>query len=156
MIELAQSRGIIVHVSFFDGACSMQPRASWRDSWWNIDNQKVNYYGNLDLDRNNNVDADGEFYRLSDFNDDTGVGYYQRRLIAKIIEEFDQYNNVMYEVGNETYGAPANCQECGHYVRSNPDKSSGDDQPGLPDRQSLPSSTGTRITMAQTGTLRHR
>ena len=111
LIELAHSRGIIVHVSFFDGACSMQPRASWRDSWWNINNQKVNYYGNLDLDRNNNVDADGEFYRLSDFNDNTGVGYYQRRLIAKIIEEFDQYNNVMYEVGNETYGAPANWLE---------------------------------------------
>ena len=113
LIADAEAKGIIVHVAFFDGACSMQASkySSWNDSFWNIDNQKQSYFGDLDKNGNGKADEDGEFYQKTAFDADTGVGYYQRRLIAKTITELDGFTNVMYEVGNETFGAPANWLE---------------------------------------------
>jgi chitodextrinase len=108
--ELARQKGIIVHVAFFDGVGLRGGSYAyrWAGSAWNINNQTRNFFGNLDVNGNGNADENGEFYRLTDFNNNAGVGYYQRRVIDKAIAETAAYDNVFYEVGNELLGAPSN------------------------------------------------
>ena len=107
--DLARQKGMVVHIALFDGVGlrggSLQYR--WRGSYWNIDNQTRNFFGDLDKDNDGSADEDGEFYRLSDFNNNMGVGKYQRKLIDKATAETSQYENVFYEVGNELFGGPA-------------------------------------------------
>src|SRR5882672_2380203 len=93
---LAQQNGVIVHVAFFDGVeLRGQGGASYgyNNSYWNPGNQTSAFYPAGDYS-----DTPGGFYRLSDFNSDTGVGHYQRLLIAKAITETAAYNNVLYEI----------------------------------------------------------
>jgi len=100
---LAQQNGVIVHVAFFDGVeLRGQGGASYgyNNSYWNPGNQTSAFYPTGDYS-----DTPGGFYRLSDFNSDTGVGHYQRLLIAKAITETAAYNNVLYEIGNELLGS---------------------------------------------------
>lgn len=107
--ELARQNGMLVHIAFFDGVdlrpCSEAYR--WSNSYWNIDNQVRNFYGDLDTDNDCNVDEHSDFYRTTDFQNNTGVGYYQRALIDKTIAETAGYDNVFYEIGNELLSSPA-------------------------------------------------
>ena len=107
--DLARQKGMLVHVSIFDG---VDIRAGnefyrWFGSFWNIDNQVRNFYGDLDRNNNGNADQNGDFYRTTDFNKNTGVGKYQRLVIDKTIAETASFNNVFFEVGNELFGAPS-------------------------------------------------
>ena len=143
-VAYAGSKGIIVHVCFFDGALSLQAVNSWKYTFWNIDNQTESFYGDLDIDNNEITDKEGEFWRLGDFNSNTGVGYYQRLLIAKTISELDSYGNVMYELGNETYYAPTDWIEAAlTYARSLTNKPV---TVNLHDAQTTPSSPGSYAT----------
>lgn len=108
-VNYAGQKGIMVHISIFDGVSIRSGNYAyrWVGSFWNVNNQTQNFYGNLDTDGNGSVDQDGEFYRLDDFNNNTGVGYYQRKLIDKAISELSGYDNVFFEVGNELDGSSA-------------------------------------------------
>jgi len=107
-IDLARQKGIFFHVPIFDG---VNIRAGggewwrWGGSFWKIDNQTGNFFGDIDTNGNGSADENGEFYRLTDFNNNTGIGYYQRRLIDKTIAETAGYDNVFFEVGNELLGS---------------------------------------------------
>jgi hypothetical protein len=103
---LAQQNGVIVHVAFFDGVeLRGQGGAAYgyNNSFWNPANQTAAFYPAGDYS-----DTAGGFYRLTDFNSDTGVGHYQRLLIAKAITETAAYTNVLYEIGNELLGSDVN------------------------------------------------
>src|SRR6185295_17567955 len=50
-------------------------------------------------------DAPGAFYRINDFNNNTGIGYYQRAFIDKVIATTAGFDNVMLEIGNELGGS---------------------------------------------------
>lgn len=109
--QYAQDRGVLLHVSLFDGVDirAGEEAYRWNNSYWNRDNQVRDFFGDLDSNNDDDTDQPGEFYRLEDFELDTGVGYYQRRLIDKAIATVQQAEceaNVLYEVGNELYGAP--------------------------------------------------
>ncbi|XZE20835.1 putative collagen-binding domain-containing protein [Pirellulaceae bacterium SH449] len=107
--ELAREKGVFVHVSFFDGVALRGGTEAyrWAGSCWNVNNQTRNFFGTLDSNVNGDADEDGEFYRLDDFINNTGVGHYQRRLIEKTLAETSAYDNVFYEIGNELIGAPS-------------------------------------------------
>ena len=107
--ELARQKGMLVHISIFDGVDIRAGGGWWRwgGSFWNIDNHARNFFGDLDTNNNGNVDQNGDFYRVNDFNNNTGIGKYQRRLIDKAIAETAAYDNVFFEVGNELFGAPS-------------------------------------------------
>jgi hypothetical protein len=97
--QLAKDKGMIVHVSIFDGVeLRDQGGASYgyNNSFWNPNNQDKAYYPSGSYG-----DCGGCFYRLSDFNNNTGIGYYQRKLIDKTCTELASYDNVFFEVGNE-------------------------------------------------------
>ena len=79
----------------------------WTNSFWNRDNQVRDFFGDLDIDNDNTADEDGNFWRAADFINNTGVGVYQRKMIDKTIAEVGSYDNVMFELGNETFGANA-------------------------------------------------
>ena len=106
-VQNAAKKGVIVHVAFFDGVDIRggKQQYRWVGSFWNIDNQTRNFFGDLDKKNNSNADAYGEFYRTTDFRNNTGVGKYQRLLIDKTIATVDGFDNVYYEVGNELFGA---------------------------------------------------
>ena len=105
--NLARQKGMLVHVAFFDGVDIRPGNGWWRwgGSFWNIDNQVGNFFGDIDTNNNGNADQNGDFYRVNDFNNNTGVGKYQRLVIDKAIAETASYNNVFFEVGNELFGA---------------------------------------------------
>lgn len=107
--ELARQHGITAHICFFDGVELRGGSAAyrWANSFWNINNQVRNFYGNLDSNGDGGAEQNGEFYRVADFTGNTGVGYYQRRLIDKTIAETAEYANVFYEIGNELLSSPA-------------------------------------------------
>ena len=100
---LAQKNGVYVHIAIFDGPNIRSEKLSYRynNSFWNPSNQSKKFYNDPDSNSNGNIDEKGEFYQLSAFNKNTGIGYYQRKLINKVIVETSAYDNVFYEIGNE-------------------------------------------------------
>src|SRR2546421_7789984 len=95
---LAQQNGVIAHIAIFDGVeLRGQGGAAYgyNNSFWNPANQSAVFYPAGDYS-----DTPGGFYRLSDFTNNTGIGFYQRQLIAKTITETLAYSNVFYEIGN--------------------------------------------------------
>lgn len=108
-IELAAQHGIQVHVAIFDGVDIRGGSQSyrWANSYWNIDNQVRDFFGDLDVNNDGNADRNGEFYRTAEFTGDVGVGRYQRRVIEKAIVETAGYDNVFFEIGNELLSSPA-------------------------------------------------
>jgi len=106
--DLARQNGMFLHVAFFDGVDIRAGSEAyrWVGSYWNIDNQiPGGFFGDLDANNNGSADQHGEFYNLSDFQNNTGVGFYQRKLIDKAISETSGFGNVFYEVGNELISA---------------------------------------------------
>ncbi|HCY17918.1 MAG: hypothetical protein UR62_C0012G0039 [Candidatus Nomurabacteria bacterium GW2011_GWF2_35_12] len=106
-LDLAKQKGLIVHITIFDAVDFRGGSEDyrWVNSYWNVDNQKQSYYGDLDINNNGYADQAGEFYRVSDFNNNVGVGKYQRKFIDKVIQETGNYDNVFYEIGNELLGS---------------------------------------------------
>ncbi len=107
LCQRAQEKGMLIHIAIFDGVGLRKGTEWWRwdNSFWNRDNQVGDFFGDLDQDRDGNADEDGDFYRVNDFNNGTGVGKYQRRVIDKAISETAAFSNVFFEVGNELFGA---------------------------------------------------
>ncbi|MGH7972497.1 MAG: hypothetical protein ACREIC_27605, partial [Limisphaerales bacterium] len=104
--SLAQKNRVIVNISFFDGVeLRSQKGASYgyNNSFWNPKNQASSFYPAGDYS-----DRPDAFYRLSDFTNNTGIGKYQRMVIAQAISQTAGFNNVMFEVSNEPLGADAN------------------------------------------------
>lgn len=104
--QYAATKGVNLHISIFDGwSIKSQKPLSWPGSPWNIDNQMRDYYGDLNQDNGAGVDEMGEFYNVSDFVNNTGVGYYQKKLIDKVVSDLSNFDNIFYEVGNELLGS---------------------------------------------------
>ena len=104
--SLAQQNGMIVHISFFDGVeLRSQGGASYgyNNSFWNPNNQALAFYPAGDYS-----DSPGAFYRLNDFTNNTGIGKYQRMVIAQAVSQTAGFSNVMFEASNEPLGADAN------------------------------------------------
>ncbi len=104
--DLARANGVIVHIAFFDGVeLRSQGGAAYgyNNSFWNPSNHTSSFYPTGDYS-----DWPGAFYRLNEFNSNTGIGYYQRRVIDKTLAETFGYDNVFYEVGNELLSADQN------------------------------------------------
>ena len=108
-VELAKKHNVVVHICLFDAVDFRPGDSSWRwpNSYWNVKNQVRDFYGDLDIGKHDHADYDGGFYRVKDFIDNTGVGYYQRKLIDKALAETADYDNVFYEIGNELLGSRA-------------------------------------------------
>ena len=124
-VEYAAARGFIAHVCIFDGYDISKGTYAyqWPGSFWNRDNQTTNFFGDLDIDNDNNADEDGNFWRAGDFNNNFGVGVYQRRVIDKAIAEVGSYDNVMFELGNETFGASTTVRNAMiNYIRTKTSK----------------------------------
>jgi hypothetical protein len=103
---LAQQNGVVIHIAVFDGVeLRSQGGAAYgyNNSFWNPANQTSAFYPAGDYS-----DTPGGFYRLADFNNNTGIGFYQKQLIAKTISETAAYSNVFYEIGNELLGSDVN------------------------------------------------
>jgi len=100
---LARKNGVLVHISLFDGADIRGGREAYRyvNSFWNPKNQTRDFYPDPDGNGNGNIDEDGEFYQTDAFNGNREIGYYQRRLIDKALNETVTFDNVLYEIGNE-------------------------------------------------------
>ncbi len=122
--QYAQNKGVNLHIAIFDGiGFEDQERWSWPNSYWNIDNQTRDFYGDLNTDGDDGIDEMDEFYRLSDFVNNTGVGFYQKKLIDKAISELSSCNNVFFEVGNELMGSNTQWNfEVIRYIQSQTDK----------------------------------
>jgi hypothetical protein len=105
-VEYAAARSVIVHICLFDGVDIRGGSEAyrWTNSYWNIDNQSRNFFGDLDVNNDGSADQDGDFWRATDFTNNTGVGVYQRKLIDKAVTELAGYDNVFFEIGNETFG----------------------------------------------------
>ena len=101
--RLARDKGVIAHISIFDGVELRGGSEAYRynNSFWKPSNQTKTFYSDPDTNGNDNIDERNEFYRLSDFNNNTGLGFYQRKIIDKAISETAAYDNVFYEIGNE-------------------------------------------------------
>lgn len=89
----AQKAGYIVHLTFFNSS-------TLDSSYWNPDNQTRSFYN-----------YSGGFFNTNAFKSNTGIGFYQRRFIDKILAETSNFSNVFYEVGNESYNAPKEWEE---------------------------------------------
>ena len=101
--QLAKDNGVIVHISIFDGVDIRGGNISFRyaNSFWKPSNQSKKFYTDPDSNGNGYIDDNGEFYQVSAFNKNTGIGNYQRKLIDKVIAETSAFDNVFYEIGNE-------------------------------------------------------
>lgn len=108
MCQYSKGRGVYLHIAFFDGVDIRKGNKwfRWVNSFWNIDNQTEDFYGDLDTNGDSNTNVAGEFYNTDDFINKLGVGKYQAKLIEKTISETSAFDNVFYEVGNEVWGAP--------------------------------------------------
>ncbi|MDO8589494.1 MAG: sugar-binding protein [Armatimonadota bacterium] len=106
--QFAKANGVIIHFGFFDGV-SMRTQGGasygYSGSFWNPANQTASFYPNPDFNGNGQIDDNGEFYQTTNFNNNTGIGYYQRALIDKGCSELAAYDNVFLEVGNELLGS---------------------------------------------------
>ena len=105
--ELAKKNNFIIHICLFDGVDYRPGDSSWRwpNSFWNVKNQVRDFYGDLDITKSGHADRDKHFYRVKDFVNNTGVGYYQRKLIDKAIAETAKCDNIFFEIGNELLGS---------------------------------------------------
>jgi hypothetical protein len=129
IIQYATNKKINVHLSIFDGVNISYGRGEndtgpgqctdpftgsfyrWCNSAWNLDNQTRSFFGQIDKTPLGGTGFDGDFYQYkTDSNgkpylDSTPgtLNFYQRKVIAEIINKTRQYNNVFYEVGNEMY-----------------------------------------------------
>ncbi len=101
--KLAKEHGVFLHVCFFDGVDIRggDEQHRWINSYWNVKNQTRDFFGDLDTSGDGNTDERGEFYRVDDFRNNTGVGVYQRRIIDRAIELTKGFDNVFFEIGNE-------------------------------------------------------
>ena len=61
----AAENDVVLHVAIFDGVAirSGADAFRWRNSFWNIDKQARNYYGDADINSNGTADENNEFYR---------------------------------------------------------------------------------------------
>lgn len=103
-IENAASHGIFMHLTVFDGYGISDPNPAtyhWSNSDWNVDNHYGSYYNDVDTNSDGDASDSNEFCDTSAFQNSTGIGYYQKRLVDKFIAETGGDNNVFYEVGNE-------------------------------------------------------
>lgn len=124
-LNYAKDKGIYVHVGIFDGVNIRGGKGWWRynNSYWNQDNQTKNFYGQIDANGNGNADEDGEFYQKASFDKDTGIGFYQKKLIDKAISELSSFDNVFYEIGNELSGSKTGWnEEVIRYVKARTNK----------------------------------
>lgn len=118
---MSRTHGVVLHVCLFDGVDFRggKEQHRWINSFWNVKNQTRNFYGDLDLDHDGNADVAGEFYRLADFKNNTGVGKYQRKVIDKALAVIAPYDNVFLEIGNELMDSPADWNDAvAAYVRT--------------------------------------
>lgn len=122
--QYAASKGVNMHIAiFFGNGFEHQQHWSWPNNYWNVKNQVRDFYGDLDTDRDGGIDEMNEFYRTADFVNNTGVGFYQKKLIDKIVAEMAPYQNVFFEVGNELMGGSELWNyEVIKYLRSKTDK----------------------------------
>ena len=113
ILEYAESRNIVVHVAVFDGVdMRAGPQAyRWTNSYWNVDNQSQSFFGDLDYNNNGSADQQGEFYQHEGFNSSSAngsnaqrLGYYQKRMIERAVNQASAYDNVFFEIGNELFG----------------------------------------------------
>jgi hypothetical protein len=108
-IAYAEARDVLIHLAFFDGVDIKAGSEVYRysHSYWNVANQTSSFYGDVDYNANGDIEESGEFYQTTAFTNGTGIGQYQKALIAKTITEVDGYSNVFYEIGNELSNAPS-------------------------------------------------
>ncbi len=128
----ARENGVILHVAIFDGVTLRAGLQAyrWGNSQWNIDNHGRNFFGDIDTNGNGSADQDYEFYKPSAFDSSSYSGsnpeklsYYQKRLIDKAISTLNQYDNVLFEVGNETLGASSDwLSQVIRYAKTKTDK----------------------------------
>jgi len=108
--ELAHHKGVIVHISLFDGV-ELRPQGGaqfgYSNSFWNPANQVRQYYPDPDLNHDGGIEQNREFYQLDAFESSTGLGYYQKKLIDKAMAETRGDTNVFFEVGNELLSSPS-------------------------------------------------
>jgi hypothetical protein len=121
----ARNDNVLLHVGLFDSVTINAGSESyrWNNSYWNVNNQTTSFYGDLDLDSDGRADEDGEFYNTTAFINGTGVGAYQKALIDKSVSELSDYENVFFEVGNESYNASKAWHDAVvAYIRTKTDK----------------------------------
>jgi hypothetical protein len=109
--NLARRNGFIVHVSIFDGVELRKQGGAdygYANSFWNPRNQAKTFYSDPDLNRNGQIDDGREFYQITEFDQNRGIGYYQKKLIDKTVAELASCDNVFYEVGNELLSSDGN------------------------------------------------
>ena len=132
--ELARQNGMLMHLALFDGVGLRAGNGNvfrWANSYWKLSNQVRNFYGNI---ADTDADQVGAFYRLDDFNNNVGLGFYQRKLIDKLLVETAEYENVFYQIGNELFKAPKSWnQALTDYIRSKTDKAITMNGAGLAD-----------------------
>ena len=107
---LAQRDGVMVMVSLFDGVEIRQNGGAaygYANSFWNPANQSAGFYPDPDSNHNGQIDDPGEFYQTAAFTASTGLGKYQRLLIARAVAQTAAFTNVCFEVGNELGGSDA-------------------------------------------------
>jgi hypothetical protein len=105
---LARKNGVFVHLSLFDGVELRGGPEAYRyaNSFWNPANQARRFYEDPDADGDGNVEEAREFYQAGALRTGTGIGKYQRKLIAKAVQETAPFDNVFYEIGNEMLSSP--------------------------------------------------
>lgn len=105
LLDAAHMAGIIVHIAIFEGHGI---KTKWADNHWNIDNQIEDFFGDIDANADDNAEVDGDFYQDSALTDGTGIGFYQKALVAKLIATIGTSRpNVILETGNELYASPS-------------------------------------------------
>jgi hypothetical protein len=87
---LGKQKGVIVHVSIFDGVGTRSgPAWGYGGSWWNPANQQASYYPNPDTNSSGGIDSVGDFYRTSEFNNGNPaagtISYYEKRYIDQVL-----------------------------------------------------------------------
>ncbi|MES2456711.1 MAG: cellulase family glycosylhydrolase [Bacteroidota bacterium] len=86
-VAQAQNRGVIVELAFF---CPFYDESQWKVSPMNAVNN-INNIGNIASKNVYTLDKSGELLNVHD------------RLVKKIVDEFRNYDNLIYEICNEPY-----------------------------------------------------
>jgi hypothetical protein len=91
----------VVQLELWD-AYSIVGDDEWRYSPWNPDNN-VNYkYGNTRLRTSLSSDMDRNFFKAA-VNGDRVLLDYQKRFAKKLLEVSSRFDNVLYQIDNESY-----------------------------------------------------